>query len=133
VRDCNISSNACGAISAVTERSIILSLRRSSVIHNLNSVRNQHHGFSVIPVLKSNAYGHGLKEMADILNGADCDYLAVDGYFEAAKIRYVTRHRILLLGYILPENTRLLDTKRCAFVVQDLAGLEAFGKLNRRG
>lgn len=67
-----------------------------------------------------------------MLNDAYCPMLAVDGYFEAGKIRRITHHRILVLGYILPENVRLLDTKRCSFVVQDIAGLEAFARLNRR-
>jgi alanine racemase len=84
-----------------------------------------------MPVLKANAYGHGLEEMADILNAVNCGFLAVDGYFEAAKIRFNSKHRILVMGYIKSENVPLLDTKRCSFVVQDKAGLEAFGRLRR--
>ncbi len=108
-----------------------IELNRAAALHNVRLIQARHPRQSVIPVLKGNAYGHGLKEMAEILNGADCDLLAVDGYFEAGKIRHSTRHRILVLGYILPENARLLDTRRCSFVVQDVAGLEAFGCLRR--
>lgn len=106
-------------------------LNRAAMLHNVALLHQQHPGFGVIPVLKSNAYGHGLREVAEILNDADCAFLAVDGYFEAAQIRHITRHRLLVLGYILPENTPLVDTVRCSFVVQDIAGLEAFGKLGR--
>ena len=109
-----------------------IELSRSAVLHNVRLVQGSHPSSSIIPVLKSNAYGHGLQEMAFILNGAECPMVAVDGYFEAGSIRRITRHRILVLGYILPENVRLLDTKRCSFVVQDIAGLEAFARLNRR-
>jgi alanine racemase len=70
--------------------------------------------------------------MAVILNKADCPLVAVDGYFEAGKIRRLSRHRILVLGYILPENVKLLDLKRCSFVVQDIAGLEAFARLHKK-
>jgi alanine racemase len=35
------------------------------------------------------------------------------------------------MGYSLPENAHLLDTKRCDFVVQDIAGLHAFGLLGK--
>jgi alanine racemase len=108
-----------------------IELHRAAALHNLHLGEQQHSGFGVIPVLKANAYGHGLEEMAEILNDADCAFLAVDGYFEAAQIRYITTHRILVLGYILPENVHLLDTKRCSFVVQDIACLEAFGRLRR--
>lgn len=106
-------------------------LDRGAMLDNVALLQKQHPGSGIIPVLKSNAYGHGLREVAEILNGADCTFLAVDGYFEAAKIRHITRHRILVLGYILPENAPLVDTERCSFVVQDIAGLEAFGKLGR--
>jgi alanine racemase len=35
------------------------------------------------------------------------------------------------MGYIKPENTALLDTVKCSFVVQDIAGLKAFGELHK--
>ncbi|MGH7237162.1 MAG: alanine racemase [Candidatus Saccharimonadales bacterium] len=109
----------------------LIELNAAAVVANVKLLQRQHPGFSVMPVLKANAYGHGLSEMAKILNDASCEFLAVDGYFEAAKIRYITKHRILVLGYIGSENVRLLDTKRCSFVVQDIAGLEAFARLNK--
>lgn len=108
-----------------------LEISRDNLLNNLALIQKQHPDKLVIPVLKGNAYGHGLMEVAKILNDADCKYVAVDGYFEAAKIRHFTRHRILVMGYILPDNAHLLDTKRCSFVVQDIAGLQAFGRLNR--
>ncbi|HEY1835430.1 MAG TPA: alanine racemase [Candidatus Saccharimonadales bacterium] len=108
-----------------------IELKRQAMLHNVMHIQKQHPGFEIIPVLKANAYGHGLEQVAEILNGAACNYLAVDGYFEAAKIRDITKHRILVLGYVLPQNVRLLDTKRCSFVVQDVAGLTAFGKLGK--
>jgi len=108
-----------------------IELNAAAMTHNVAYIKKQHPGFEVVPVLKSNAYGHGLEQVAEILNGADCHSLAVDGYFEAAKIRDITKHHILVLGYILPENAHLLDTKRCSFVVQDIAGLRAFAALRR--
>ena len=108
-----------------------IELHRSAVLNNFRLLQSQHPDFSIMPVLKANAYGHGLAEMAQILNDVNCDLLAVDGYFEAAKIRFQTKHRILVLGYIKPENVALLDIKRCSFVVQDASCLSAFGLLRR--
>jgi len=108
-----------------------IELNSSAVLANIRLMQQQHPGQHIMPVLKANAYGHGLEEMAEILNAVSCDYLIVDGYFEAAKIRYFSKHRILVLGYIKPENVNLLDIKRCSFVVQDIAGLEAFGHLHQ--
>jgi alanine racemase len=108
-----------------------IELDANAMLHNVALIQKRYPGFEVMPVLKSNAYGHGLEQVAEILNNASCNFLAVDGYFEAAKIRYITKHHILVLGFILSENVHLLDTKRCSFVVQDIRGLEAFGKLGK--
>jgi alanine racemase len=107
-------------------------ISRDRMLHNVRLLQQQHPGVSVIPVLKGNAYGHGINEVAAILNDAAIDMLAVDGYFEANRIRHISRHRILVMGYILPENVGMLDTRRCSFVVQDIAGLEALGGLKHR-
>jgi alanine racemase len=104
-------------------------LVREAILHNVQVLRRLHPDFQIIPVLKSNAYGHGIREMAQVLNDTDCNLLAVDGYFEAGHIRRITKHRILVLGYIAPANAALLDTKRCSFVVQDTAMLAALGSL----
>jgi len=106
-------------------------LDKSKLLSNFALFKRLNPEFGIIPVLKANAYGHGLEQVAEILNDADCDYLAVDGYFEAAKIRDITNHKILVLGYIKPANVKLLDTKKCTFVVQDIEGLEAFASLNK--
>ena len=108
-----------------------IEISRSNILSNVALIQKQHPKFKVIPVLKSNAYGHGLKQVAEILNEADCAFVAVDGYFEAAQIRNLTKHPILVLGYIRPENVKLLDTKKCSFVVQDIRGLQAFGELGK--
>ena len=109
-----------------------IELSKGAVLHNVRLIQEQHPGYGVIPVLKANAYGHGIREMAQILRKAAVPFLAVDGYFEAGRIRRLAGHRVLVLGYIRPENVRLLDTKRCSFVVQDVVGLEAFARLHRR-
>ncbi len=106
-------------------------LHEKHLLHNVDLLRQLNSGLGIIPVLKANAYGHGLVEIAEMLNKAHCPFVAVDGYFEASKILGVTKHPILVMGYIRPANIRLLNAKRCSFVVQDTQGLEAFGKLSR--
>lgn len=106
-------------------------LSSRNTLSNIELIRSQHAGHTIIPVLKSNAYGHGIEQMAEILNQTSCSFLAVDGYFEATKIRDITTHPILVLGYIRPENMQLLDVKKCSFVVQDIISLRAFGALNK--
>ncbi|HEY4964290.1 MAG TPA: alanine racemase [Candidatus Saccharimonadales bacterium] len=110
----------------------MIELSQSRLEHNAGLFKQLNPGIGIIPVLKSNAYGHGLIELAKMLNSVECDFIAVDGYFEAAKIRDITRHKILVLGYILPKNASFLDTKKCSFVVQDIAGLRSLASLKKK-
>jgi alanine racemase len=110
----------------------IIEVSKSRLIHNFEYIQGQNPGFSLIPVLKANAYGHGLKQVGKILNDVDCDLIAVDGYFEASKLLETTNHRILVLGYILPENYPILDTKRCSYVIQDIDSLKSFAETNKQ-
>jgi len=109
----------------------LIKLSSSSLLFNLDVFKKINPTFSLIPVLKANAYGHGLEQAAKILNHAKCSFLAVDGYFEAAKILDISKHKILVLGYIRNENVKLLNIKKCSFVIQDIDSLVAFGKLNK--
>ena len=108
-----------------------IELDRKRMLYNLELVQKNHPGFEVMPVLKGNAYGHGITQVAEILDSSKAKFLAVDGYFEAAKVRDITSKKILVMGYTLPENVHLLDSKRCSFVVQDINGLRAFGALGK--
>lgn len=105
---------------------------RERILNNVDVFKNLNPGASVIAVLKSNAYGHGLKQVSEALNDTDIAFIAVDGYFEANRILDISKHRILVMGYVLPENARLLNADRCSFVVQDISGLQALGKLKKR-
>ncbi|HSW66063.1 MAG TPA: alanine racemase [Bacillota bacterium] len=109
-----------------------IELNAANMLHNVRVLRGNHAGKQIIPVLKGNAYGHGLRQAAQILQRSDCEYVAVDGYFEAGAIRDIVRQRIIVMGYILPANAKLCDTRRCSFVIQDIAGLRAFGALPRK-
>ncbi|MEI7689803.1 MAG: alanine racemase [Candidatus Saccharibacteria bacterium] len=108
-----------------------IGVSRSKLINNFNLIHRQHTDMKLIPVLKANAYGHGLNQVATALNSADCEMLAVDGYFEAAKIRDITNHRILVMGYLKPSNYHLIDTKKCSFVVQSSTDLHTLAELNK--
>ncbi len=89
-------------------------------------------GLQIIPVIKSNAYGHGLEQVAEVLDGGKFPFLAVDGYFEALKIRKITSKPVLVMGMIKPEDFKNIRTKNISFFVQDEATIRAIGSLNRK-
>src|SRR5258708_5512611 len=86
----------------------------------------------VIPVLKGNAYGHGIELVARALKGRSLPYVAVDGYFEALRVREVSNQPVLVMGAILPENYARMKYDDFAFVVQDATSIDALGKTGKR-
>ena len=77
------------------------------------------------PVLKSNAYGHGLVQVAHVLNDSSVAFFCVDSFFEALVLRNegITKP-ILILGYT-PINNILSNTLRdVAFSILSLDELE---------
>lgn len=88
---------------------------------NLSSISSK---LKISPVLKSNAYGHGLIEVARILDPLSPPFFCVDSLYEAyelLKIRIKTH--VLVMGYVDPRS---LMTKRLtfSFAVYDLEQLK---------
>jgi len=68
--------------------------------HNIREIRRSH-GFSGIhcAVLKSNAYGHGIREMRTLVDEAN--WLAVNSIDEGLELRGLGETRpVLLLGHV---------------------------------
>lgn len=58
-----------------------------------------------IPIIKSNAYGHGLKEVFECLASEDPSWLGVNYLFEAETLRSLGyKNNILIVGPLLPED-----------------------------
>lgn len=86
----------------------------------------------VWPVLKSNAYGHGISQVTKILLKRDFEYFVVDGYQEVLEIRKVTNRPILMIGTILPSNFSKIKWKNLAIMIQDELSVKELGKLNKK-
>lgn len=119
---------------------ITVSISRKNLIHNLNEFRKiaprVRFGATdgslgmVAPVLKSNAYGHGLAEVLSILrHEPHIPFLVVDSYFEAVAVRACgVRIPILIIGYTRPQtimSSRLRDTVFTVSSLQTLQELES--------
>jgi alanine racemase len=75
------------------------------------SALNAH--LKIAPVLKSNAYGHGIVQVAKVLDGVGAPFFCVDSIYEAYELLKVgIKTKILIMGYIDPEN---LKVKRLPF------------------
>lgn len=81
---------------------------------------------SVMCVVKSNAYGHGLKQIVGVLRKNKLLWFGVDSLDEALEIRSMgVDNPILVLGYIPPKNLNKAVSKEISFVVYDLQTLKA--------
>ncbi len=109
----------------------LIEVSQSALLHNLEVFAGLS-GKQVIPVLKGNAYGHGIEQVATALKSQKLPYIAVDGYFEALRIREISKQPVLVMGSILPENFARMRYDKFAFVVQDEATIHALGKTDKR-
>lgn len=108
-----------------------IEVSKSALLHNVRFFQ-QRTDMLVLPVLKGNAYGHGIEQVAVALKGQKFPYVAVDGYFEALRVREHSSQPVLIMGMIKPVNIPKLTYSNFAFVVQDEASIKAFGRLNRK-
>lgn len=109
-----------------------IELSGPNLINNFNLIQSKHPKFQIIPVLKSNAYGHGITQIGRLLNLVKCRMIAVDGYSEALELSKVSDHKILVMGYIDRVNFRVLNLKKYSFVIQSSDELASLGRLNRK-
>lgn len=74
-----------------------LLIDKRAIINNFSHLQALHPYDQIIPVLKSNAYGHGLKEICQILADLSFDMVAVDSFPEYQIVKKYTNKRILLI------------------------------------
>lgn len=106
-------------------------IRADKIIANFDYLKSLQPQAEIFPVLKSNAYGHGLKEMCQILNRAKVLMVAVDSYPEAQVVYRYFRGRVLILGEMPLRAYRYCRFQRTEFVVYNedtLKYLSRFGK-----
>jgi len=68
------------------DRDIVATISLSAIQHNLNELTKKS-GTEIMPILKSNAYGHGIYEMAKQLRHMGVEYLGVATLGEAILLR----------------------------------------------
>lgn len=82
----------------------------------------------IAPVLKSNAYGHGVIEVGKILKKLGTPFLCVDSLFEAYKLYEEVKAQILIMGYTDPENLKIkkLPFSYCVFDLEFCKSLNKY-------
>ncbi len=108
-------------------RLLRIELNSQNLLHNISQFRQKFPSHQLAAVLKSNAYGHGLKEIGLFLDKvADISYFAVDSLMEAQLLRQVgVKKKIIILGYVAEKSLAAVKKlKNAVLAVNSLAQAE---------
>lgn len=108
-----------------------ISIESSSIIYNYQILKSCQKDSYIFPVLKSNAYGHGLREVCKILNATDAPMIAIDSFPEAQIAYRYFKKRVLILGSMPPSAYSYCRLSRTDFCVYEKEALLALSKLGR--
>jgi len=104
-------------------------IHRERLLHNLRVFQRKYPKQQIAPVLKSNAYGHGLVPVAKILDRQKIAFLVVDSIFEAvALVKEGIKSKILVVGYTRPSEIKRNRYKNVAFTITNFDQLEKMSK-----
>ena len=103
-----------------------------NIVANFNYLKNLQPEAEIFPVLKANAYGHGLKEVCLILNKTTAKMVVVDSYPEAQIAYRYFKGKILILGEMPLKVYNYAKLKRTEFVVYNEATLKYLARYGKR-
>lgn len=90
-----------------------ITISKKRLIHNYSYLSGISKDIKAAPVLKSNAYGHGLVSTAKILDSQNAPFFCVDSLYEAYELlKNKIKTPILIMGYVHPDN---LSVKKLPF------------------
>lgn len=107
-----------------------ITVERAALIHNYNYFAELNPGVEIAPVLKANAYGHGLELVARVVDEIEgVPFICVDSLYEAYELhkKGITTP-ILIMGYTNPENYNVWKKLPFSFTVFDTETLRALSK-----
>ncbi len=111
---------------------ITIEISRHALLYNLNQFRHHVPQAFIAPVLKSNAYGHGLLHIAHILKTEHVPFFVVDSYFEVRTLRDGDIDTpLLVIGYTSIDSIVHNDYKNIRFTITSLDALRELGERAR--
>ncbi|MBU0612006.1 alanine racemase [Patescibacteria group bacterium] len=113
-----------------------IELSKSNLLYNFRQLKNiAKRGTKFSAVVKSNAYGHGQKEIVKILNPL-VDYFQVNSVEELSSLRKITKKKTFLFGYTQKDDLKEAIRLGCilsAFSIGQLKEIEKTAKkLNKK-
>lgn len=107
-------------------------IHKKNILHNFDYLQKLQPESAIFPVLKSNAYGHGLLQMTKILKDTNAPYLVVDSFPEYQIIKNNSKKNILVLWETSPHNYKKFDLSRTTFCVYNIETIRHLANLKRK-
>ena len=106
----------------------LIEVSKANLIHNYKYLSSINKKIKIAPVIKSNGYGHGIENVAKILEPLNPPFFCVDSLFEAYQLQKLgIKTPILITGYTNPDNLKVRRLP-LAFAVYTEDLLEAISK-----
>jgi len=123
----------CGWVRSLEQNKPLIKVfvSATALLRNLRAMGSLAPGWALIPVLKSNAYGHGLALVAGVLEKErSVPFFALDSYFEARALRDAgIMKSLLILGH---TPTETIEENPFAHIIFTVASLEQLKVLHER-
>ncbi len=109
--------------------SVEILISKANLVGNLKEYQKHYPKLSFAPVLKSNAYGHGLVTVAQILDRERIAFFVVDSLYEVMILRNEgIKSDVLVIGYTRPENIKNTKLARVAFTITSMEQLQEIAR-----
>lgn len=110
----------------------LITISKQRLLENYQQLSGINSEIKIAPVLKSNAYGHGIRLVGKILDTVKAPFLCVDSLYEAFQLYSKTdvKTPILIMGYIHPKS---LQVKKLpfSFAIYDLQHAKTLNKFQK--
>ena len=99
----------------------------NALVHNFEIIKNSAASSEIMAVVKANAYGHSVEDIAPVLDRCGADYFAVSNIEEAVQLRQIgIKKPVLVLGYTPANLAKYLaenEISQCVYSVEYAAAL----------
>lgn len=107
-----------------------ININSLALLHNFQYFAKLNAQAKIAPVLKSNAYGHGLGLVASFIDqNLSAPIICVDSLYEAYELyKLGIKSDILIMGYTLPDNYKVWKCLPFIFGISDIDSLKTLNK-----
>mgnify|MGYP005846494821 CR=1 FL=1 len=110
----------------------IIEISSSNLLSNINEFRKiLSPQTKIIAVIKANAYGHGIKEVAKVIEN-NIDFFQVDDINELKELREVSQKKTFVFGYVMEKDLEQLIDMNGVPGIYSLRQIELLNQIGAR-